>query len=571
LALALAGLYSSTAWGATSGTAENENAVVTATCSSVSVTYRNFPNAPNNKVSQLLTIHGVAISKTTFTFNGPTGTNESAIVVPPGSGAVDIHASWHTNGSSGAFDLPVPLMCPPAPALSIVKMQEIAGSKTGFTTSPLTGKIGQTVDYKIVVTNTGNVPLTFGQFIDEHCENVTGGSNEQLDLGSQTTYLCNHVLTEVGSYDNVATVTGTPPPGDGAPVTKTSNTVVVNVPPEPAFTITKLQEIAGSGGGFTVSPLVGEVGQKVDYEIIVTNTGNVPLTFGEFTDEHCEDVTGGPGETAVSPGSSTTYFCEHVLTSTGPYRNSATDTGTPPVGDGSPLTHTSNTVVVVGHPGEAGKKEGKNGVVEATCSSVSVTFRGFPNVPNNTVTVTLTIHGVKILKTTFTFNGPTGTDVFNNIVVPPGAGPVDIHASWNTNGFRGEFDLGVQLECPPEPAFSITKLQQIEGSKTGFTESELAAEKGQTVDYEVVVKNTGNVPLTFSAFTDEHCEDVTGGPGGAQLALGASTTYLCNHLLTVVGPYTNTASVTGAPPSGDGSPITKTSNTVVVEASGGVA
>jgi hypothetical protein len=58
LALALTGFYGTSAWGATSGTAENENGVVTATCTSLSITYRNFPNASNNTVNQTITIHG---------------------------------------------------------------------------------------------------------------------------------------------------------------------------------------------------------------------------------------------------------------------------------------------------------------------------------------------------------------------------------------------------------------------------------------------------------------------------------------------------------------------------------
>ena len=42
---------------------------------------------------------------------------------------------------------------------------------------------------------------------------------------------------------------------------------------EPSFTIEKLQEIKGSGTGFKTSPLTGEIGQTVDYEIVVRNTG----------------------------------------------------------------------------------------------------------------------------------------------------------------------------------------------------------------------------------------------------------------------------------------------------------
>ena len=52
---------------------------------------------------------------------------------------------------------------------------------------------------------------------------------------------------------------------------------------EPAFSIEKKQEIAGSGAGFTASPITGAVGQTVDYEIVVTNTSNVDETFDEFS------------------------------------------------------------------------------------------------------------------------------------------------------------------------------------------------------------------------------------------------------------------------------------------------
>ncbi len=86
VAAALCGLCGATAWGATTGSVEGENAVVSATCSSVSVAYQSFPNLPDNVVAQTLTIHGVKISKSTVTFNGPTGTDTIPIVVPPGAG-----------------------------------------------------------------------------------------------------------------------------------------------------------------------------------------------------------------------------------------------------------------------------------------------------------------------------------------------------------------------------------------------------------------------------------------------------------------------------------------------------
>jgi hypothetical protein len=125
---------------------------------------------------------------------------------------------------------------------------------------------------------------------------------------------------------------------------------------------------------------------------------------------------------------------------------------------------------------------------------------------------------------------------------------------------------------PPQPtaeaSFTIEKRQQILGGASVFTTTPLAASVGQTVDYEIVVTNTSRVSETFSEFLDAHCDPGTlaGGPGSVALAPGQSTTYTCDHLLTAVGPYTNEATVTGT--AVGASPLTLTSNRVVVEAAG---
>jgi len=158
------------------------------------------------------------------------------------------------------------------------------------------------------------------------------------------------VLDAIGAYTNEATVTATTLCCET--LTQTSNRVVVEVPPPtspppaPSFTIEKLQEIAGSKAGFTRSPLTGALGETVDYEIVVTNTGNVPLALSGFSDERCDANTlaGGPGEAVLPAGASTTYTCTRALTAEGKFSNEAVVTGTPP--GGTPSTHTSNQVVV---------------------------------------------------------------------------------------------------------------------------------------------------------------------------------------------------------------------------------
>ena len=57
---------------------------------------------------------------------------------------------------------------------------------------------------------------------------------------------------------------------------------------------------------------------------------------------------------------------------------------------------------------------------------------------------------------------------------------------------------------------------------------------GQTVLYQITAKNTGNVPLTLSEFTDIYCDEQAGGFRGAMLAPGAVTIYSCSAKLTEI-------------------------------------
>ena len=289
----------------------------------------------------------------------------------------------------------------------------------------MTGKLGQVVDYEIIVKNTGNISLKFGPLQDSGCAGIAGGASE-LGAGKETTFTCTHTLTAVGSYSNEASIEGSEGTG-----TKTSNKVIAKVLAEPAFTIEKLQRIAGESS-FTKNEVSGKVGQVVDYEIIVKNTGNVPLKFSEFTDSNCEHIEGGPGSEEVAPGGSSTYTCVHTLSTVGPYSNQASDTGTPPAGEGFPVTHTSNTVVA---------------------------------------------------------------------------------------------------KAVAEPSYTIEKLQKISGEGS-YTTNRLKGKVGQVADYEIIVKNTGNVPLKFSEFSDVKCEHIEGGPGSSAVEPGASTTYTCVHTIT---------------------------------------
>ncbi len=412
------------------------------TCTHVNFTFEGFANAEDNTVSEFVTVNREVVGQAFFHFNGPTGSNTLPILEIPGKYLIDAHATWKTNGVNGGFDHHVKVRC--QTGFSVQKLQKIAGSETGFTTSQLSGKIGQTVDYEVIVKNTGMVPLKFSNFADEHCDEgtIAGGSGEAfLAPGESTVFTCERLLTAIGSYSNTATVTGT---GEtGPPSNETSNTVVTVVPPEPLFAIQKLQRINGEGE-FTTAPLQAGVGAMIEYEVVVTNTGNVPLTFSEFTDTKCDpgSFAGGPGMSILLPGESSTYTCDHILlvkdTRRGPYLNNATAKGTPPPGDGKPVSETSNTVIV--------NILGGSGTTEIGCHAVVFNYSGFPNAAGNTVNEVVSIAGKVIATNVFVFNGPTGTDTII-LELPPGKYVIDAHATWKTNGAAGGFDHHAKAKC----------------------------------------------------------------------------------------------------------------------------
>ena len=89
------------------------------------------------------------------------------------------------------------------------------------------------------------------------------------------------------------------------------------------------------------------VGQQINYEIVVTNTGQTPLVLA-LVDTLCNQISGptGPVEGgALIVGGSATYTCLHVVTSTDAprYVNVAQITAAPP--GGTPLAPERSSVI----------------------------------------------------------------------------------------------------------------------------------------------------------------------------------------------------------------------------------
>ena len=153
------------------------------------------------------------------------------------------------------------------------------------------------MEYKITVTNTGGTTLKFGALKDAKCTNISPalgnvvrrpGESEQASRANTCWSKAMGLI-----YTNVATI-------EGGGKEKETPPVEVEVE-HPSFSIHKEQRIAGEAG-FTTAKLVSEPGKKVEYKIMVSNTGNTTLKFGALKDAKCSGDPAGWGNVVESWG-----------------------------------------------------------------------------------------------------------------------------------------------------------------------------------------------------------------------------------------------------------------------------
>lgn len=322
----------------------------------------------------------VDTTSTTVSGNGTYNTPSTGAYTPTAPGVYQWVASFAPDagdksdvavGPVGCGDTSEQLTASVAPdsELTLVKAQRDATTGTpaggAYTSNPITGAVGDTIQYQMTVTNSGNQPLAL-TLNDPHCDSgtvqgptlVSGSlSGSTLAPGSVAVYVCSHALQAIDapSFTNTATATGQPP--EGTPVTTPPSSVVVNIPPattppHPGFTVVKEQKLSDQpASAYTSAPIAASVGSTIDYEILVANTGDQPLALTTFSDPHCDAGTlNGPaggldasGDLAV--GQTTTYTCMHKVAAVDvpAFTNVAAVTATPP--GGPPIGPVQSSVV----------------------------------------------------------------------------------------------------------------------------------------------------------------------------------------------------------------------------------
>jgi hypothetical protein len=246
------------------------------------------------------------------------------------------------------------------PELTLKKFQS-RNNSNNFTSNEISVHVGDTVQYRMEATTSGDAPLTI-DFQDQFCGNTLQGptgddGDGKLEKGETWVWTCSHVVTAADGdqFSNTAKVTGTDQiGGPNGTITKEA-TVTANVL-DPKTLVVK-------EGNVTAYP-----GDKVTYTFAVTNNGNTPLHDVKVTDDKCSPVSSAPtqrrnddgddlleriGTDGVSPevwifSCETTIPADHKIGDTNPIVNTATATGKDPLDKEVTATDDHKTTVL--HP-----------------------------------------------------------------------------------------------------------------------------------------------------------------------------------------------------------------------------
>jgi len=387
------------------------------------------------------------------------------------------------------------------------------------------------------VTNTGTVTLTNITIEDVLTGPVTC-SVTTLAPTESTTCTANYTVTQDdvnnAAFTNTATVSGLDPLG-----TSVSATDIDAVPgtPEPGIDIDK----TAPAGPFTL-------GGIVDYEFVVTNTGNQTLTSVTVTDELAAPVTCPldtllPGDVMTCTAS---YEVDQDDVNTGTIPNTADVAGLSPVAE--QVDDTDNAIVPVEQtPSILLDKQPPTGTLEA---GQTVTY---PFVVTNNGTVTLV--NVRV-------NDPTvGAVTCDADVLAPTESTTctanytvtqdDVNSGSivNTATALGDTASG-SVESEDVETTPLLQTPAITLDKTGPAGPVLI---GQNVNYGFVVKNVGNVTLDPVAVADPLADPVTCArtdldPGESTIC---SATYVVTQANIDDGEVINVATATGVAPSGE--------------------
>ncbi len=435
-----------------------------------------------------------------YTANWESGLQVNTASVTTDQGVTDENSAYYTGVLA-------------VPGISVKKYVSPDNGLTWFDAETPTGPViysDVSPQFEFVVTNTGNVPLTQVTVTDSVYGVISVGGN--LDVGASFGIIIIRPWSE-GQHENQAVATGSYG-AETASASDLSYYLGVQVP-APAIKVTKY--VSADNGVTWVSAQTApgpNISSNVQpqFKFVVTNTGNVPLSLVSLTDSVYGPISLG-GNLPVGASFESTII---VPWSEGPHENEATVTGTygTDTVTSSDLSHYVGVQVEI--PGVSIVKyvSPDNGVtwLDADTPPGPDIFSNvqpqFQFVVTNTGNVDLT--NVVVMDDIF---GVVGSSA----MLPVGQTEVFFYtASWaeglHVNTATVITDQGVTDENSAYyngvlevPGISVKKYVSPDNGLTWFdaeTPTGPVIYSNIQPQFEFVVTNTGNVPLTQVTLTD---------------------------------------------------------------------
>ncbi len=427
-------------------------------------------------------------------------------------------------------------------------------------------KFGDTLTYSFTITNDGNLPAT-GIVISDPlpglgvmtCANTSSGDAFANDgsgaLNPSESVVCTAPYTvtqpdvDATVINNTGTVNGTAK--DGTPVTDTDSAQALTLQ-SPAINITK-----------TVDDPTPELNQLVTYTYEVTNTGNLTLNPVTVTDIHGGANTLSAitcGATSLAPAASTsctaTYTVNQDDVDAGSVLNTATATGSPPTGANVTDEDTAELTIETFSGISIVKTADNTSVNNGDTVTYSYEVQNTGNVTLDPVSVTDVHNGNNTLSAITcpaTLLAPdasmtcTSTYVVNLDDANDGLVTNEATATGTPPSGPDVSDSDTeQVTIDPDPAISLSK-----------TPDTALLDAGDTVTYTYTVTNNGNVTLNPVTITDVHGGDNPLSPISCpqnslnpEESMDCTATYTVNQVDVDTEMVSNTATVSGKPPTG---------------------
>ncbi|MDJ0663302.1 MAG: SdrD B-like domain-containing protein [Acidimicrobiia bacterium] len=455
---------------------------------------------------------------------------------------------------------------------------DLAKSLTGNADEDASGDVslGDTLTYTFVATNDGDVGLDNVTITDPlagmsalSCAPVAGSSLAPTEAMTCTaTYVVTQANVDAGEVVNTATAIGDDSGGGGS-VTD-SDGVTTSTAQNPSIDLSK--SLAGNADEDASGDV--SVGDTLTYDFVVTNAGDVtlasivlddPLTGGTVT---CPQATLAP---AAAMTCSASYSVTQPDVDAGSIANTATVTADDP--SGNPVTdsdselvspHQNPSIVLVKSLFSNADEDGSGNVSAGDTLTYRFVASNDGDVTLDLVAVTDPLPGMSALScmpasgSSLTVGGTMACIATYTVTqVDVDSGSVDNTATvvaerpggdpGNTGDDVSDSDDHSVL-IPPEPEIQLTKSMSGNADEDGSG----TVTVGDTLSYDFLVANTGNVTLSSVGVTDPLVGVVT--CPITILAPGESTTCTGSHVVDLAdadaGFVINTAEAAGTDPHG---------------------